>query len=327
MTEPLVIDGEAEEISTTPASRQFRVVTHKTPLAHCFDKFGAEQDLGANVDPASVAQTLWWCSQDWAAQVLLAGVQLPQLLAPTPGFVTGLDREFLNREAGTLRKKDIPNFYAKHPRFLAEVPTVVVSTGTDHSELMSPVVAQAEDLAQGILPAPYDSLPEEVMVQLDQPLGCVVESRYWVAHRELTAACPYRMGMISWESPLFLEMLFNNQGRDLLAIADAAATSLAAEADGPPGYAVDLGVTLDGTVTVLRAWPAWAADPFSADPTGVLRAIAAAHDFENTADLDRWRWTPDLRIYDRSRLAEAETEAEIADMFENSDSEEFESDE
>ena len=313
MTEnPVIIEGESEDISTT-LTRPFLAVTHKSPLVRSFEPFGAVQEFGGNVNPDTASQTLWWCSQDWASQVVQAGVDIGQLLSPTPGFVAGLNQRWLHRKVGTLRKRDVPGFYAKHPDYLTNYPTVILSTGTEHSELLAPVVASTTDLAQGTFPAPYTGLHDGVLIQLDEPLSCVAEVRYWVAHGELTAACPYRLGMIGWESSLFLEMLFISQGRDLITLADETAKNFAAEVEAPPGYVLDLGVTLEGQVTVLRSRPAWSAEPFSADPTGVLRAIVASHDFDRSVDYDRWRWTPDMKIYDRSHLEENQEPIESPD--------------
>lgn len=309
MTEeqPEIIDIEAEEV-TDALARPFYMVTHKTSLVRYFGHLGVEQHFGINVNPGMAPLALWWCPQDWAAKAIEAGIELPQLLAPTPGFVARLDSKWLNREVGHLRKGDIASFYAKHPDQVTEHPQVVVSTGGDYSELIPPVVCNAEDLAAGIFPAPYDQLPGDVMLQLDQPVPCVIEVRYWVANGELTAACPYRLGMIGWDSSFFLEMLFNEQGRELVALADDFAVRFAAEVDGPPGYAFDLGITTDGTVTFLRAWPSWAVEPLAAEPGGVWTSIIASHDFDNLVDLDVWRWDPDLRIYDRSMFNESEEE-------------------
>lgn len=294
---------EAVPIEKAVAQRPFRVVTHKSALVATFAPFGAEQDLGGNVDPDTAGHTLWWASPDWLAQVLAAGVKLPQLLSPTPGFFAGLDRRWLQRQVGHLRKGDVSGFYAKHASMAVDHPQVVVSTGTDRSELLPPVYASAELISTGQFPPGYDRLDDQVALQLEEPLPCVVEARYWIAHNEVTAACAYRIGDVGWDAALFLEMLFNQEARELLQIADPFAADFAAEVVGPPGYVVDIGVTMDGTATVLRAWPSWAADPLSASPVGVFRSVLAAHDFDlDFATNDVWRWTPDLRIYDRSRL-------------------------
>ena len=308
-----VIDVEVgdEDVTDTTLARPFYMVTHKTSLARYFGHLGVEQHFGVNVNPATAPISLWWCSQDWAAQAATAGIELPQLLAPTPGFVARLDKKkWLKRDVGHLRKSDIPSFYAKHPDYLVEHPQVILSTGGEHTELIPPAVCTAEDLAAGNYPAPYNLLPGDVFLQLDQPLPCVIEVRYWVANGELTAACPYRLGMVGWDSNFFLEMLFNEEGRLLVGMADEVAGRFANEVDGPPGYAFDLGITTEGTVTVLRAWPSWAADPLAAEPMGVWTSIVAAHDFDQMVDLDVWRWDPDQRIYDRSIFADTETEPE-----------------
>lgn len=309
MTEPLVIDAEVE--SEAPNTRPFLVVTHKPGVVSVFSTFGAEQNIGINVDPSTAAQTLWWMNQDWAAQVLAAGIELPQLLAPDAGWVATLDRQWLNREVGTLRKVDVPRFFAKHPQYLTDHPQVVVSAPAEHTDLLSPQILKSVDLAQGNL-GPFDRLPDASMLQLDEMLACVVEVRFWIADGQVTAAAPYRIGMVGWESTLFMEMLLNAQGQELTQKAADAAVEVAATVSGPPGYAIDLGVTLDGTVTVLRAWPAWAADPLHADPLGVFMAITAAHDFENAAP--QWRWSPDMAVYDRAvQESDPPTESENPD--------------
>lgn len=295
MTEPLVIDAEVE--SDTPDVRPFLVVTHKPGVVNVFSTFGARQDIGISVNPDTAPDTLWWMNQEWAAQVLAAGIALPQLLAPDAGWMATLDKKWLNREVGTLRKVDVPRFFAKHPQYLIDHPQVVVSVPGEYTELLSPQVLESDDLARGDL-GPFNRLPDTSMLQLDSMLACVVEARFWIADHQVTAAAPYRVGMIGWESTLFMEMLLNVQGQELTQKAADAAVSLAADVSGPPGYAVDVGVTLDGTVTVLRSWPAWAADPLHADPVGVFMAITAAHDFGN--DSPQWRWAPDMAAYART---------------------------
>lgn len=276
--------------------RAFRVVTHKPGVVRFFESFGASQDIGVSVDAEKASRDLWWMSQDWAVQVLQAGIALPQLTAPTPGWVAGLDRKWLNREVGTLLKRDIPRFFAQHPQYRENHPQVVVSIPAEHTELIPDRVLSSEQLAAGEM-AGLDDLPEDLLLQIDAMMACVVEVRCWIAHGELTVACPYRLGMIGWDSNLFLEMLFNTQGQELTQTAARFAQELAASVEGPPGYAVDIGITLEGTPSVLRSWPAWAVDPLSADPVAVFAALAASHDFDQ-AHQD-WRWTPDLRVYAR----------------------------
>lgn len=305
MTEtPTVIDGEVTDtvdtvVEDTPETRAFRVVTHKPGLVAAFSGFGATQDVGISVDAATAAQTLWWTPQDWAVQVQRAGIDLPQLTAPTPGWLAGLPDRFLNRQVGTLRKCDIPRYYAKHPQAAEEHPQVVLSTPGEATELLVPTVALASDLAAGLYPPGFDRLPEGTLLQVDQMLPCVVEVRCWVADREVTTHAPYRLGMVGWDSALFLEMLFNAEGQKLTEGALETAQVIAREVDGPPGYALDLGVTVDGIVTVLRVWPAWAAEPLHAEPVGVMTALIAAHDFDGVHT--QWRWAPDLAVYDRPR--------------------------
>lgn len=307
-----VIDVEADEVEDAPATRPFKVVTHKPAIVAVLAPFGGTQDVGISVDNDTAAQTLWWMPTDWAIQVLNAGIELPQLTAPTPGWLAGLPERFRNRKVGTLRKADIPRYYAKNPDVAESHPQVVLSTPGEMSDLLAPQVVTAADLAQGILPPGYERLPDSTLLQLDEMLACVVEARCWVAHGEVSAVAPYRLGMVGWDSSLFLEMLFNADGQKLTEGALDAARVIAKEVDGPPGYALDVGVTVDGITTVLRAWPAWAVEPLHADPTGVFTALAASHDFDHTAAA--WRWNPDRNVYTRPQAeTAAPTEEEPTD--------------
>lgn len=292
----------AEE--TLDNTRPFRVMTHRPGLVKLFETFGGRQDTGVTVDPETAGLQLWWIPQDWAIQVLNAGIALPQLTAPPRGWIASLERKWLNRDVGTLLKRDIPRFFEQRgEEYQATHRRVVISAPGEHSELLPPVAMLSADLADGEWNE-YTELPGDMLLQLDEMIACVVEVRCWVAHGEVTAAVPYRIGMIGWESNLFLEMMYNAQGQELTATAVEFAQGLASEVEGPPGYAVDVGVTIEGTTTVLRAWPAWAVDPLHADPAGVFRSLAASHDFDGNQT--KWAWSPDARVYRRPAPPEAE---------------------
>jgi hypothetical protein len=278
--------------------RPFRVISHKPGILKTFEPFGGKPDIGVSVESGTGSHDLWWMAHDWAIQVLKAGIALPQLTSPTPGFVASLDERWRNREVGTLLKRDIPRFFEqKGTDYRLKHHQVVVSIPAEHTELMPPEVALSVDLADGEL-GRFASLPGDILLQLDQMLACVVEVRCWIADKELTGSAAYRLGMVSWDSSLFLEMMLNDEGRKLADTGIEFAQKMAADTDGPPGYAVDIGVTLDGTATVLRAWPSWAADPLHAEPAGVFRSLVAAHDFDGLHT--PWRWNPDRRVYDRN---------------------------
>ena len=281
-------------------TRTFRVATHRTPFVALFAAQGAIHEQLQTVDAETAAEELWWIPQDNAHRLLSSGVELPQLTAPDPGWIAALGEGWTGRPVGTLRKGDITKFYAKHPERLDTDPEVVISIPGEHTELRPPEIAAAPALADGDMRGHFSSLPGHCMVQLDGFMPCVVEARFWIADGKVTAAAPYRIGTISWGSALFIEALTDSTAVQLLEGALDTAERLASEVDGPPGYAVDIGGTMDGQTPVLRAWPAWAVDPLSADPAGVHTAIKASHDFNG--DHDRWRWIPDPAVYDRSLL-------------------------
>lgn len=307
-----------ENPSQTLGARTFRVVSHKTSMVRFFEAYDGQSDLGVTVDSERAATDIWWMPQDWAIQVLNTGIELPQLLSPTPGWLAGLPAEWKGREVGTLLKRDIPRFFVQHPEYLEDHPQVVLSVPGEHTELIPPRVLDTGRLASGDL-AGFESLPDDVLLQLDEMLPCVVEVRCWVAEGTVTTATAYRIGMVGWDSALFLEMLFNAEGQQLqqraVEFAQGLAQDLANQA--PPGYAIDIGVTLDGICTALRAWPAWSAEPLSADPSGVFAALIAAHDFEHRHA--QWRWNPDRRVYQRpddpqeSEPTEGEEPADVED--------------
>lgn len=277
--------------------KKFRVITHKPGLLALFSPFGGFFDVGTSVDPATAADDHWWMSQDWASQVLRAGIEMPQLTAPTPGWIAGLDQRWLNRRVGTLRVRDLKGFFAKHPSLVKDHPTVVVSVPGEFPELVPPSMFRSEDLAQGQAGYFSQHLPGHSMIQLDEILPCVVESRFWVADGEISASCPYRIGMVGWDSALFTEILLNPEAHPFLEQLHKTAQDFVEDVDGPPGYVFDMGITVEDTVTVLRSWPSWSVDPLSADINGVYRSLKASHDF--TGEHFEWRWTPDLSVYSR----------------------------
>lgn len=300
MTETPDTTPETPEAGADTGERVFRVVSHKSGLVKMFEAFNGQPDIGVSVDADKAKTDLWWMAQDWAIQILNAGIELPQLLAPTPGWLAALPENLRNRQIGTLLKRDIPKFFQQHPEYLENNPQIVLSIPGEHTELMPPRVVSTEILAEGVVPN-FETSPDDLLLQMDQMMPCVVEVRCWVADKVVTTAAPYRIGMIGWDSSLFLEMLYNTEGQELQKKAVEFGQRLALEVDGPPGYAIDIGVTMDGTCTALRAWPAWAVEPLSADPTGVFQALVAAHDFDGSHE--QWRWTPDRRVYERPEQA------------------------
>ena len=57
----------------------------------------------------------------------------------------------------------------------------------------------------------------------------------------------------------------------------------------PPGFSIDVGTAPDGSWQLIKAAPAWAADPLEANPSGVVTAILAAQQ----PGFDHWKWKPD----------------------------------
>jgi hypothetical protein len=57
----------------------------------------------------------------------------------------------------------------------------------------------------------------------------------------------------------------------------------------PPGFCIEVGTTPDCSWQLIKAAPAWAADPLKANPSGVVASILAAQQ----PDYDHWKWAPD----------------------------------
>lgn len=57
----------------------------------------------------------------------------------------------------------------------------------------------------------------------------------------------------------------------------------------PPGFSIDVGPAPDGSWQLIKAAPAWAADPLEANPSGVVTSILAAQQ----PGFDHWKWVPD----------------------------------
>lgn len=306
----VVESGDRAETDDVEAkSRDFLVVTHKPGVLFPFMAFGARQDIGISVDPDTAPHTLWWMGQEWASRVLAAGVGLPQLTAPGPGFIAALDEKWLHRRSGTLRLCDVQGYFSKHPEQVRNNPQVIISTTAgDFPEMLPSRLVNTDDLVEGKIPSGFDRLPPDVFVQVDEVFSCVAEVRCWVADGKIVATSVYRLGMVGWDSSLFLEMLFNAQGQELIAKAVGHASNLVSEVSGPPGYALDIGTNLEGVSTVLRAWPSWAVEPLSGNAEGVYQSLVASQVFEGQ---NLWEWSPEPAYYDRSLFFDQENDREV----------------
>ncbi|MDD4865632.1 MAG: ATP-grasp domain-containing protein [Mycobacterium sp.] len=276
-------------------SRPFRVVTHKNWLAAQFAPMGAVQDFGFDIDPDSAGKTIWWAPGAWAASALLAGVRLP-LMSCGPGWLDHLPRRFTGRRVQTVPVSEVSEqvadgwpdeVFAKLPEAKAErFPARL--RGSRHL---------ADDLVQ------Y-ALPSDTLVQIQAPVEFKTEARFWIAHGEITAHSFYRLhdvidGELIWGSEGFENAVTGPAAvihhHDCLRRMGDSLRELLGDTPTPPGVVIDMGITTDDAVLVVEANAAWSSGPYDADPSGVFRAIAAAHDFAD--EYPEWAWHPNPALY------------------------------
>jgi len=265
--------------------RPFRIVTHRNWLAEAFKPFGAVQDFGFDIDPATALETLWWAPGAWVASARKAGVDLP-LLSCGPRWLDRLDTSYTRRRVETLLLEDVPLFLPDwvklHDQVFVKLPEAKVDS---FPAALHGTKFLADNLAQ------Y-RLPGSALVQIQEPVTIMCEERYFIANGRITANSLYKFG----------EQIWGSDGFDLLSEYAAVlhwrnlmhrfACDVVAEVAAPPGWVLDVGLNEDGDPLVIEANAAWSSSPYDADPQGVIEALTAAHDFEGQHPEWAWRHNP-----------------------------------
>ncbi|ACL42255.1 hypothetical protein Achl_4304 (plasmid) [Pseudarthrobacter chlorophenolicus A6] len=57
----------------------------------------------------------------------------------------------------------------------------------------------------------------------------------------------------------------------------------------PPGFSIDVGLTMEGSWQLISAGPSWAAAYHLANPSGVVASILSGQ----APDYNHWKWVPD----------------------------------
>lgn len=132
-------------------------------------------------------------------------------------------------------------------------------------------------------------LPDDVLVQIQEPVEFVTEARFWIAHGKITAESIYRHYDWIWgaeDGPAdhVASATMYRMRLMLRRLLDKVSTA--------PGCTIDMGVLGDGSVSVVEANAAWSSGPYDGDPQGIYQAIVASHDFANKYPQWAWRHNP-----------------------------------
>lgn len=265
-------------------SRPFRVVTHKEWLARHFASVGAVRDWGFDIDPDTAMDTIWWAPGAWVASAFKAGVHLP-LLSCGPRWLDRLPYEFTKRAVVTAELQSIRHWAFK-PEVFLKLPEAKLD---DCPAKVYRTTHMADTLRQ------FNHYPPETLVQVQDPVEFTIEARFWVAHGEIVAESPYRIGSMIWGYEKFDYVADQLMAKSVYRRMRDFAREVVVWGDGPPGYVLDIGWTRQEGPLVVEANAAWSSGPYNADPEGIFKAIEASHDFEGKYSLWAWRHNP---VYD-----------------------------
>jgi hypothetical protein len=270
----------------------FRVVTHKNWLADQFVPMGAVQDHGFDIDPATAQDTLWWAPGAWVASAFKAGVRLP-LLSAGPYWLDRLPLEYKGREVGTGWVSDWPGFFERNPELVAKHPEIFVKLPEAKLDSFPARLHSTKHLRENL--AQYH-LPDDALVQIQEPVEFITEGRFWVAHGHVQAESLYRHRDWIWGSEqdppfhLLVEMKLTKMRRFLIIMLDDTRVTI------PPGVVIDIGITADGSPKVIEANAAWSSGPYDGNPWGIYKAIRASHDPGHL--YPQWVWNPH-QVFDK----------------------------
>lgn len=223
-------------------------------------------------DAANCDQVAWWAPMEHAARLARAGVPL-DLSAPGPAWLASVPRDLTGRAvwAGTLAD-------------------YTAGDGPD-AGWVKPAEAKVERLpaqwatrTQTVALAAAAGLPGEAWLQVcPERLVLREEHRAFIVDGDVVAMSPYLdADAASWDAAW--------TGRTDLDVDGAAAFArqCAARLSLPRGVVIDVARDVDRGWVLLEANPAWASNPYGADPVGVVRTILAANSLD-----PGWMWRPD----------------------------------
>ncbi|MCG7607061.1 ATP-grasp domain-containing protein [Mycobacterium sp. CnD-18-1] len=253
---------------------------------------GGVIDHGFDIDPDTAMDTIWWAPGAWVASAHEAGIQLP-LTSNGPHWLDELPPEYRGRYVFTGSMGYIRQLWDEDPdggfdgRYFVKLPEAKFDGFParlhDYNRFWSATMGQYH-------------LPDDVLVQIQEPVEFTTEARFWVAHGEVTTGSLYRIGDLIWGSDDWEDVAKPLSESNLFKALRSLAQEVALKVDAAPGYTLDIGMTDAGPV-VVEANAAWSSGPYDGDPEGIYQAVVASHDFEGKYPRWAWRHNP---VFDRA---------------------------
>ncbi|HEX9086972.1 MAG TPA: ATP-grasp domain-containing protein [Arthrobacter sp.] len=231
--------------------------------------------------PASMEGTALQVSTSGATRLLNAGVEL-DLLSPGPGWLATVPGHLLGRRLICIRLGKLPSAWDGPGTFhLAEQ-----EYGTHGFETNYP--DPAAFLRKFNAPS-YRSPNLQFGLHVIASTHVKYTDRYrvFITHGQMTASTR----MAAKPHPRRHRQFFEGTAPDQTKAAEhfGQVVADATAWNQPPGFSIDVGTAPDGSWQLIKAAPAWAADPLEANPSGVVASILAAQE----PGLGRWKWVPD----------------------------------
>lgn len=238
--------------------------------------------------------TALWCSGAWALRLIKSGLHHP-FLAPGPGWLPAVPREFLRRDvwAGTLADMPYggsrPIFYKLAEHKHGSVPAGL-HIGRRHFQRL---VGSAFDFAPGY---------EDLHYVGSESMAYAREYRCFITHGKVTASSFYLStvpGIHGTDVTITWDAYEPERSPDASAAAAFAQHVVDAMADNQPfGYVLDVGEDVEGNWSVIEANAAWSSNIYHAAPiSGVIESVLASQEPGHPD----WAWAPDTLFLRRAR--------------------------
>lgn len=225
-------------------------------------------DLGLDV-PADTTGVAWWCPARHAARLAATG-RAHVFTAPDANWQADLLSR-AGRPTVAARLADLPGGLTG--RVFAKVADV------KHPRVPARVWADVADFAAAATGA---GIPGGAWCLLTPVVTTfTAEHRCFVTGGQVVAASVYLADGCTWDHwPAGAQPGSGDAARFAQDVVDDLP-------DQPPGWVLDVGVDTAGRWQVVEANPAWCANPYHADPSGVVHTVLASQDPATAAG---WVW-------------------------------------